>query len=249
MLAGEQAIGGLYSSAYGAYYGTLTQKPGLNLLRGTQVVPRFYQNADNTSGYTYSENRISAMVWSMAKSQIPYGIVIDAGSHVIIANGAVNVRGVSSASTSVLILDARSVAWSDLPVFHRPGKPNAVETAALLGATLHFVRPGDAAVLTGMSRGHSSIPGLFHMDQNYPNPFNPSTTIRFSIPHSGSASLSIYDLLGRQVAHLFDHDVQPGVYEVRWNAAGSASGVYVARLDRRTDGVMQSESRKIVLCK
>jgi photosystem II stability/assembly factor-like uncharacterized protein len=74
----------------------------------------------------------------------------------------------------------------------------------------------------------------FRLEQNYPNPFNPSTRIRFSIPvvwtgHAPSI-LRIYDLLGREVATLVNDNLQPGSYEVTFDATGLASGVYFYRL-------------------
>jgi alpha-amylase len=83
------------------------------------------------------------------------------------------------------------------------------------------------------------IPASFSLKQNFPNPFNPSTTISFSIPISpplrgtvGEAdrgshtTVTIHDLLGRQVATLVNHPLQPGNYSVTWNAQGFTSGIY-----------------------
>jgi hypothetical protein len=73
-------------------------------------------------------------------------------------------------------------------------------------------------------------PLAFELQQNYPNPFNPSTNIRFTIPVSGFTSLTIYDLLGREVTRLVNEVKQPGSYEVTWDASGSATGVYLYQL-------------------
>jgi len=81
--------------------------------------------------------------------------------------------------------------------------------------------------------------------QNYPNPFNPTTSIGFRVgpAHRSSAQqgiggglesagvrLGVYDLLGREVARLVDEGKAAGEYQVTFNAAGLASGVYYARL-------------------
>jgi len=75
-----------------------------------------------------------------------------------------------------------------------------------------------------------SIPDEITLSQNYPNPFNPSTTIKFSLPSSGYASLKIYNTLGEQVAVLLDKELNTGSFEVEWNAIGLPSGVYFYRL-------------------
>jgi hypothetical protein len=82
---------------------------------------------------------------------------------------------------------------------------------------------------TGVSNGNA-IPTGFTLTQNYPNPFNPSTTIRFSLHRSGSASLMVFDLLGREVATLVNGYTTMGLHEVRFNATNLASGVYAYRL-------------------
>ena len=250
MLAGEKALGGIYSSFYSAYYGTLAQLPGLNLLKGIQPIPRFYQDADNTVGYDYSETRIMGMFWSMGKSQLPYGLLIDAGSHVSIANGRIEVGGISPTSTPVILIDARNAQWVDFPLFHRPGKPNAVDNAALIGAAMHVIRAADVfEIITGVEPDRSSLPGEFHLEPCFPNPFNPSTTIRFSTPQSGKVTLRVYDLLGREVAQLLDQHIEPGTHETRWDASGSASGMYFVRLDQCVNGSMRSQTSKLVVTK
>ena len=95
-------------------------------------------------------------------------------------------------------------------------------------------------------RKDDPVPSAFMLDQNYPNPFNPATIIRFGVPSLGGAgpvSLRVYDLLGREVAVLVNERLAPGVYNVGWNPAGTASGVYYCVL--RTPE--QSFVRKMLL--
>jgi hypothetical protein len=70
----------------------------------------------------------------------------------------------------------------------------------------------------------------FNLAQNYPNPFNPETHINYSIPQSGYISLKVYDLLGQDVATLFEGVRQSGNYEVIFDGKGLTSGVYLYRL-------------------
>jgi hypothetical protein len=83
-------------------------------------------------------------------------------------------------------------------------------------------------------------PSTFALEQNYPNPFNPSTTIRFTIAgvvalsgSEGAATkirLVVYDLLGREVAVMLDGQKAPGRYQVEFDGAKLASGVYICRM-------------------
>ena len=78
--------------------------------------------------------------------------------------------------------------------------------------------------------------------QNYPNPFNPATTIEFTVGPAGppapggmsaattQVKLSVFDLLGREVAVLADGHMPPGKYAVRFEAGALASGVYLYSL-------------------
>jgi hypothetical protein len=88
---------------------------------------------------------------------------------------------------------------------------------------------GNIVSLTGVEEeAASTVPGGFALMQNYPNPFNPSTTIGFRVSGLGSrfVKLTVFDLLGREVAVLVNEKREPGDYSVTWNAGGITSGVY-----------------------
>jgi hypothetical protein len=73
-------------------------------------------------------------------------------------------------------------------------------------------------------------PLTFAIEQNYPNPFNPSTVIKYSIAEDGFVTLDIFNLLGEKIASLVNEIQKAGRYEVNFNAANLASGVYVYNL-------------------
>jgi hypothetical protein len=91
----------------------------------------------------------------------------------------------------------------------------------------------------------SVIPEQFELMQNYPNPFNPSTKLRFEIPKLRFVRLTCYDIQGSEVENLVNEELNPGTYEVDWNASNHPSGVYFYKL---TAGDF-SETRKAVLIK
>ncbi|MBL0175359.1 MAG: hypothetical protein IPP94_08875 [Ignavibacteria bacterium] len=64
----------------------------------------------------------------------------------------------------------------------------------------------------------------------HPNPFNPSTTLEFSIPSDGDASLRIIDVAGREVALLHRGPIASGRYRLPFDARGLPSGSYRAVL-------------------
>lgn len=76
----------------------------------------------------------------------------------------------------------------------------------------------------------SSLPQSFSLSQNFPNPFNPATIVQYEVPAAGDIRLSVYDLLGREVLVLVNEKKPAGVYEVRFDAPGLSSGVYLYRL-------------------
>ena len=77
----------------------------------------------------------------------------------------------------------------------------------------------------------NSIPEEFLLSQNYPNPFNPNTVINFNFPAAGIALLTVYDVLGSEVAVLVNESLKAGEYEVDWNASNYPSGVYYYKLE------------------
>jgi hypothetical protein len=80
-------------------------------------------------------------------------------------------------------------------------------------------------------KGENEILNTFALSQNYPNPFNPETVIRFSIPETGFVKGVVYDILGREVTTLLNGEMNPGNHQVKFDAKGIASGVYIFRIE------------------
>ena len=77
----------------------------------------------------------------------------------------------------------------------------------------------------------NNYPLTFELFQNFPNPFNPSTTIKYHLPKDGFVTLKIFDILGREIKTLVNEQKSAGRYEVNFNAASLASGVYIYRME------------------
>jgi hypothetical protein len=99
----------------------------------------------------------------------------------------------------------------------------------------------------GLIINNSETPDEFFLSQNYPNPFNPKTKIRFSLPRNsvGQTFLSVYDILGREVQTLVNEQLNPGTYEVEWDASKFSSGVYYYKI---VDGDY-TDTKKMILIK
>lgn len=74
------------------------------------------------------------------------------------------------------------------------------------------------------------IPESFVLHQPYPNPFNPTTTVEFSVPASSVVSLTVYDILGRELDTILNQPMDAGNHSVQWNAVNFPSGIYFIKM-------------------
>ena len=82
---------------------------------------------------------------------------------------------------------------------------------------------------------YPALPDGYKLAQNYPNPFNPTTVIEFDLPRRSNVSITIFNLLGQQVAVLVNKEISAGSYRVSWDGILSSgqrasSGIYFYRL-------------------
>ncbi len=90
-----------------------------------------------------------------------------------------------------------------------------------------------------------TMPEEFRLEQNYPNPFNPTTTIEFALPKQSAVTLTLYDILGREIEVLIDDELEPGGYKVSFQADDLPSGIYFYHI--QADGFVRA--RKLTLLK
>jgi hypothetical protein len=114
-------------------------------------------------------------------------------------------------------------------------------TNTLTGYTINGKAYGDTSVSIVSVNENKIIIKDFSLEQNYPNPFNPVTTIKYTLPtiskspfrkggsgdsRGGFVSLTVYDLLGRNVQTLVNELQQPGNYQVVFDGSRLAGGIY-----------------------
>ncbi len=75
--------------------------------------------------------------------------------------------------------------------------------------------------------GIEEVPVALKLYQNYPNPFNPTTTINFHLSQAAQVNLTVYNVLGQEVATLLNNEELPdGLQSLSFDAGRLSSGVY-----------------------
>ncbi len=109
--------------------------------------------------------------------------------------------------------------------------PVSTPIGTIVAGTIHLdLLTAKFNVTTAVEELRTSVPQGAELLQNYPNPFNPLSNLGFRIADFGSVKLSVFDLLGREVAVLVNGILSPGTHAVVWDASAFPSGIYLCRL-------------------
>ena len=86
-----------------------------------------------------------------------------------------------------------------------------------------------------LSEMEPNIPMEYALLHNYPNPFNPVTILRYELPENSLVTITIYDMLGRQVKTLINQTQDAGYRSVQWNATNDygksvSAGIYLYQI-------------------
>jgi ketosteroid isomerase-like protein len=103
---------------------------------------------------------------------------------------------------------------------------------------------------TTVSVDEELLPIQYALHPAYPNPFNPITSLRYDLPEQAKVTLTIYDLMGREITQLVNTTQEAGYRSVKWNATDMhgkpvSAGIYLYQI-RTADFV---QTRKMVLLK
>ncbi|KXK48507.1 MAG: Cytochrome c554 [Chlorobi bacterium OLB5] len=85
----------------------------------------------------------------------------------------------------------------------------------------------------------------YKLYQNFPPSFYKMTRIAFDIPKESNVKIVIYDVFGQDKEVLLNENLQPGSYELKWNASNLKAGVYYYKLYAENF----VDSKKILLIK
>ncbi|MHC1737086.1 MAG: T9SS type A sorting domain-containing protein [Ignavibacteriaceae bacterium] len=142
-----------------------------------------------------------------------------------------------------------------LQISHNPDFSNATEitnisnlssTASLPGSGTYYWRvksqlenstssyfsmPGQFTVYGITDVKEEIIPVQFGLSQNYPNPFNPTTTISYDLPANSMVSITVFDVLGRELETIVNELQQAGNHKVNFNGSNLSSGVYYYKIN------------------
>jgi photosystem II stability/assembly factor-like uncharacterized protein len=83
---------------------------------------------------------------------------------------------------------------------------------------------------TSVKWNDPGTPSTMYLHQNYPNPFNPTTNIVYDVPEQSRVTLTVLDLLGREVDVVVNQTQSAGRYKAVFDASALTSGVYFYRL-------------------
>ena len=90
---------------------------------------------------------------------------------------------------------------------------------------------GASRILVNVEAGVADLPESPVFLAAYPNPFRGQATLRYALPATGPVMLTVYDMLGREVATLVNGLLPAGTHEVRFDAPHLASGLYLYHLE------------------
>jgi hypothetical protein len=127
--------------------------------------------------------------------------------------------------------EVRPVVPAGAVIMPAPGDTNLILTTRPIASGDLFTFTTSRSLILE-TRDHTGEPASFVLDQNYPNPFNAGTVIGYRVQGTGVGvvRLTVYDLLGREVAVLVDGIAKPGYHTASYDASKLASGVYFYRL-------------------
>jgi len=140
--------------------------------------------------------------------------------------------------------EAGSVSGT-LKVIGSDGSSNRYDLQGGQVITLPKAKTLNLTLETTLQELVSDLPQEFTLQQNYPNPFNPTTTIEYGLPSSAEVRLTVYNVMGQEVATLVNQQQSAGFHSVNFDASRLSSGMYLYRIEAGEF----TQTRKLMLVK
>ncbi len=249
-LASDFYTGNVDENYLAAYRGQMTTETGLNIFGDLIVQPRVFENED------YYENRVSSVEWGLMHNRKRIGLFLDLNEYAKIDNEQMTLT--VNGSMPAVILDARNTTHIDSSKYVVSGGSSARQVIAMNNlkynisnlSRTYLIEEGKFDQTTLVDDNSKLLPDEFSITGNYPNPFNPETTLSFTLPVMTKVSIKIFDILGNQIADLFNGLLNTGSHTIKFdfNKIGLrlSSGIYIYSINAEGYGTLSS---KMVLLK
>ena len=162
------------------------------------------RSTDNGDTFTSFKNSISSM---------QFNSIVISGNSVIAGN-----------DSGVFISNDRAETWRQANDGFAPNHRvrSLIKVGNMLYADGEGVWKRPLSQLSTRTAKETSPPRL----TTFPNPLTNSTTATFAMPNRGAVRVSVYDLLGNEIAVLFNGTLETGNHSFTWNAQGALQGIY-----------------------
>ena len=183
--------------------------------------------------------------WNLNDNELEY--------HLRVSSTAIGDHDVDTTGTTVLVSyqeiielmieNNATTAYIDWTVYVTDG----TDTLEADNAPFSFIIDGENALNTYLEQ---LIPAQYALHQNYPNPFNPITSLRYDLPENSMVTITIYDMLGREVRTIMNEVQDAGYKSIIWNATNDygqtvSAGIYLYQI--KTERFVQT--KKMILLK
>ena len=202
------------SLAPGTFYTVASDRKGFKKL--------YSKNADKFASIPALNNGGDALVLKDGSGTIIDAVAWEGGASSGIPTGWGSTSNPSSVTGSSIVradIFVDTDSFSDWTTASGNGNPNTQSDGAVSSEAL----PEGEELFT------EELPTEVTLG-NYPNPFNPSTNIHFTLTESNNVRLTVYNMIGQEVAVLVNGFKNAGKHDVTFDATNLSTGVYIYRL-------------------
>jgi photosystem II stability/assembly factor-like uncharacterized protein len=202
---------------------------GKTALSGTTMYTVTTDTANGGYSIDFYSTQTAPIKWSRTNTTP----VLASGVFDIAASGA---YVIAVADSGIFVSTDYGVTWTKsntgLPSFNSNNPFTAVRISGqdvVLGSFSNGIWYRSLSDFAAVRNEVSATSSLL-LSESFPNPLNAVSTIQYSLPSNGVASLKVYDVTGKQVAVLTDGYQVAGNHTALLDASTLPSGVYFYRL-------------------